>query len=283
MWTQDQALPSSNQYHGTLSSTAQTVKRLTTTLAREASFSPKYTLVWDQGSLGVAGMQLPTDFANPRAAITTLVPMGIGNYYFVETSEFDADMFGYIKIANAVQFSIELPFDSGAGQHDTMRILYRADRGEWVQLWNGLALAGRYTVPFGKGIGASRPAPGHPSDRLYTGISFETIQFRIEWRGNAGASGPSLLNNFVFSFLKTVSSNDSFTITVDCSKGSGDYSPQELMDYIDNLTSVKQFGVMTIGEYSYRVFVAQNGGTRYGGDSQIGMRSLSIVEISPSL
>jgi hypothetical protein len=210
-------------------------------------------------------------------------------YVYLETMEFDADMEAYIKIGNAFQFYLEEPdpelIDALVY---TIKILMRVDRGDWTVIGSRLARAGRYTIPLGDLISVSKPAPGHPSTQLHTGVAFERIQFRVELhRPGSGAYGNGnkqpIITNMVFNFLKTVSSNDSFTITVDCSKGSGDYSPQELMDYIDNLTSVKKFGVMTIGEYSYRVFVAQNGGTRYGGDSQIGMRSLSIVEISPSL
>ena len=56
-------------------------------------------------------------------------------------------------------------------------------------------------------------------------------------------------------------------------------SPQELAEWIDELTSSDHFGLLRFGPYTYRVFTAQNGGVRFGSDSQQGMRSLSIVEI----
>lgn len=293
LWTQDNTqtpnqAPTNEQYHGALADTAKPVKRIVVTRAHMASQDHAYGLVWDMGTSGVTGMDLGDDFTNPRAAVQQQAQLGIGRYYFLETGAFDADMFGYTKIANTIQFTLDDPKEvpDGAWTFETLRFLYRIDGGTWKILWTGNAVPGRYTAAFGDEIAIDSPAPGHPATSLRTGIPFESIEFRWELFGQPNFYG-IIISNFVFSFLKTVSSNDSFQVTLDLRNGAvtdnGVLSPQELAAYIDNLTSVKHFCALGLGQYTYRVFVAQNGGNRATGGGLDTMRAISMVEIPTSL
>jgi len=286
IWAQDvsqnaNTIPTSDQYHGKIGETPVAVKRLVTSRSSGSSgVSQNYSLNWDRDTGGAQGMDLPIDWANPRAGTESGTDFGIGYYYYWESGWFDADMYGYTKIANACQFTIEHAKSYSTPSGETFRLLYRADQGTWTLLWQGRMEDGRYTAPFGTGIAIDTPAPGHPETTLYTGMPFEKIQLRWEITGQSN-NEPAMITNFALSFLKTVSSNDSFTLTVNCTNGStdGQLSPQELTEWIDALTSADHFGLMRFGPYTYRVFTAQNGGVRFGSDSQQGMRSLSIVEI----
>jgi hypothetical protein len=290
VWTQDTAVPAADSDHATLNQTPYTMNWATVTRSGGV-----YTLIFGtQGSDDkLYGGTLSTSFANPRAMIGGGLYAGDGLYYYTESGWFDADMEGYTKIANAYQITIEEPLDPtglpvGDAYRHTIRILSRVDDGDWTLLGSTLARPGRYSFPFGNAIGIEKPTPGHPDTTLYQGVSWEKIQFRLEiLRGaTSNLDKPAIITNQVFSFLKTVSSNDSFQVTVDTRMGSlGDepMGPTELQEYIDTLTSIKRFALMKLGQYTYRVFVAQNGGTRYGSDAQQGLRSLSLVEIPAQL
>ncbi len=275
LWTQDTAVPDSIQYHGQLAQTALTVTGLVVTQSGGVS-----TLMFSTAGSDdkVYSMPLSMTFANPRAGIGAGQLFGNGAYYYLETPEFNAEMFGYVKIANAFQFYLEEPIAiTDPNDRDTFRILYRLDRGEWKQLASVEAEPGRYAVPFGEEMFDSG---------LTDGESWETIQFRFEiLRGETfAADKPMVLNNSVFSFLKTVSSNDSLTFNVDVSQGTGDMSPDDAAAWLDSLPSSKKFHLMSVGKNTvYRVFISQNAGKRPLGDSQIHQRQLSVVQIPTGL
>jgi hypothetical protein len=96
-----------------------------------------------------------------------------------------------------------------------------------------------------------------------------------------------ILTNFSFNFLKTVASNDSYQVSLDLKNGSADsqYAAQEAMDFIDALVSPspRAFTTLKVGHRIWRVWVAQNGGTRTNQETQMGIRNLSIVEIPTHL
>lgn len=283
VWTQDTAVPSSIQYHGALGATKFSMGDGTITQS-----GGEYNMVWGTGGSDdtVYIMPLSVSFANPRAGIRAGSTFASGMYYYHETGEFNADMEGYIKIGNAIQLNVEEPYTLGLtdANRDTIRVLGRFDRNPWVEIGSQLANQGRYVLPLGSAFTVDNPAPG--SDyTMYTGKAFEIAQLRFEvLRASVYiANRPMMITNMAMSFLKTVESNDAFTFTIDCSKGNGDMGPQELMDWIDHLTSVKRFMTLTVGPYTYRVYVSQNGGDRYSGDTQAGIRPLSVVEIPLSL
>jgi hypothetical protein len=210
---------------------------------------------------------------------------GSGFYYYLETGEFDADMFGYDKIANAIQFVIEEPITQIATMRDTIYIYAKVDRGDWFLVGSQRCDPGRYVFPFGDAITIAVAPPGHPELTLYTGLQFERIAFRIEIRRAAGVNvdKPAIMTNFVFSFLKTIDSNDAFEVAINCSSEYHDKGPRELQDFIDELTMIKRFCAMTVADRTYRVYVSQNQGDRSSGEGNEGTRNISIIEIPTGL
>lgn len=282
IWTDDTAVPSTIQYHGTLATTATTVTGMVLTQSGiSTATAPISTLVFSTAGTDdhVYCMALGATMANPRVEIRHGQLYGSGMYYYFETGEFDADMMGYIKIGNAVQFYLEEPRSIGTpSKRDTFKVLYRVDRGSWVELASTFAVPGRYSYPMGDTITGTA---------FKQGVSFERIQFRFEIHraGSYDADKPMMLTNVVFSFLKTVSSNDAFMLAIDTKNGSNDgtYGPIEFQDFLDGLTSIKRFTSLVVAGVPYRVYVSQNKGTRHTGDAQLGIREMSIVEIPTGL
>jgi hypothetical protein len=280
IWSDDTAVPASDQNHGTLATTAFTMRGMVVTQSGQ-----EQTLVW--GTAGtddhIYTMPLNLGFANPRAGIRRGQLFGAGLYYYLETPEFDADMLGYIKIVNSLQYYLEEPITTGVddSERDTLRWLYRIDRGDWEVLDERLAIEGRYAAPFGSALDTGDGIPADGAAALYSGLEWEIIQLRFEAHRAAtyNADKPFILTNMAMSFLKTVGSNDAFTFAVDCTNGSGDYGPAELAAFIDNLTQIKRFCVLQVGGFAYRVFISQNAGDRFSGDVPSNLRSLSVVEI----
>lgn len=274
IWSDDTEVPVSNDDHATLATTAYTVTGLLITQS-----AGRQTMVFSTAGTddNVYTGPMNMNDANPRAGIYQGQLFGPGNYYYLQTGEFDADMMGYTKIGNTIQFTIEEPVSVGVSddERDTFRVLYSADRGDWVEVCSVLAIPGKYTYPLGELIAGTS----------YTeGIAYERIEFRFEIQRatSYNADKPMILTNFVHSFLKTVSSNDAFNVAIDVGHAYNGYSPAELSAEIDGLTTIKRFCLLTVGTENYRVFVSQNKGKRGTGDSQIGTRELSIVQIPVS-
>jgi hypothetical protein len=238
------------------------------------------TLVWGTGGTDekVYSMALTRTTANPRQAIRYGDSFHSGEYFFLELGKFNADLYGYDKIANSMQYKIAEPISQSAGFRDTVRWLYQIDDGDWEILTSHRADPGRYGVPFGDVI------DGMPAG-FTQGEQFEDITLRYEvFRASSlNVDRPSILEGAAMSFLKTVESNYSFTIAVDISNGSADgtMSADEVSTWIDALISrqPKRFISFTVGADTYRVFVSQNLGTKWTGDIQRGTRQLSILQI----
>lgn len=271
IWNDDDAVPSSIQYRSTLATTAYTVTGMCITQS-----NGRLTLVFSTAGSddGVYTMPLSMEDANPRAGIGSGQAFGSGGYYYLELPDFDGGMTGYTNIGNAIQFFLEEPYAITVGDRDTFKVLYRHDREDWHLAKSVLAVPGRYSQGLGDPILGSH---------LTEGLAFEKIQFRFEIHKGAStnADKPMVMTNFVFSFLKTMQSNDAFTIGIETKNGSNDglYGPLEFQSFLDNLTAIKRFTSLVVNGETYRVYISQNKGTRVLGDSQAGIRQLSIVEV----
>jgi hypothetical protein len=271
IWSDDSAVPSSIQYRSTLATTAYTVTGMCITQSGGV-----LTLVFSTAGSDdhMYTMPLSMEDANPRAGIGAGQVFGDGLYYYLELPDFDGGMTGYTNIGNAIQFFLEEPYEITVGDRDTFKVLYRHDREDWHLAKSTLAIPGRYYQGLGDPIlGTS----------LTEGLAFEKIQFRFEIHRGAtyNADKPMVMTNFVFSFLKTMQSNDAFTLGIETKNGSSDgrYSAEEFQDFLDGLTTIKRFTSLVVNGHTYRVYISQNKGTRVLGDSQAGIRQLSIVEI----
>lgn len=282
LWVDDAVLPEEV-------SVPLTVNKIVVTQAGGSHF-----LAWGTGGSddSLYTMNLPFDFANPRSAQGNqdgFFAAEFSDTYYWESGWFDADMFGYIKIANTFQISVDDPenaFGGGGGAGGTTVVLeYRTERDEdWERLGSlgQDTLSGRYTFAFGDPI---------TRDGGTSGLPFVQIQFRVSQVSGGGVSSSFgtnqnsvIIANMVFTFLKTVASNDAFTVSIDTSRGSadGELNNRELEAWIDSLTTVKRFLPLVVGSEEYRVFISQNLGARSTGDLQIGQRQLSLVEIPSS-
>ncbi len=274
VWNDDTAIPASIQDRSTLAWTPFTVTGIHVTQSRS-----KQTLV-----LSTAGVDdhlytspLQLQNANARTGITQGQLFGSGAWYFWESSEFDADMEQYVKIGNSFSFTLEEPIAQTDAMRDDFLVYYRIDRGSWVLAATyTTADPGSYTFGLGSVIA---------NTSFTQGIEFKKIQFRValDRQASYNADKPTIISNMVFSFLKTVSSNDAMQVAIDVHQGAyaNGYSPNEFAAWIDSLTSLKRFCAMTVEGITYRVFVSQNTGDRFpgGGDTQMGIRQLSIIEI----
>jgi hypothetical protein len=279
IWTQTAAVPSTDQYHAALAQTPFTMGNGIVT----QSDSVQTIVFGTQGSDDhLYTMPLSLQSANPRAGVRRgqMFAAAESNYHYLETGEFDAGMFGYTKIANAIQLYLEEPLAITVGTRDTVRILANRDRSTWEEVLEESGIGGRYSAPFGTVL-----AQDHNAQPLYSGASWERIKFRYEVYGGSNADKPIIITNAVFNFIKTVEPNDSWQIAIDCRNGSptNQMTAQQLMDYIDSLTSIDRFTTLKIGSRIWRVWVSQNGGTRTSGDAQMGIRNLAIVQIPTTL
>lgn len=271
VWTDDTAVPSTIQYRGTLATTAKTVTGMCIT--QSAGWQ---TLVFSTAGSddNVYVMPLSLEDANPRAGIGSGQWFGDGLYYYLELPEFDGGMTGYTNIGNAIQFYLEEPYAISSGDRDTFKVLARVDRGSWQLLKSTLAVPGRYTQGLGDVISGTS---------LTEGLAFEKIQFRFEiHRGTVhNVDKPMVMTNFVFSFLKTMQSNDAYQLGIETKNGDlgGVYSPMEFQAFLDGLTTIKRFTTLVVNGTAIRVYISQNKGTRVLGDAQEGIRQMSIVEI----
>lgn len=241
----------------------------------------KQTLVFSTGSGDdhLYTMPLLTTFANPRSGIKQGQIFGDGAYYYIDLGEFDADMMGYIKIANAWQIYLEEPISQTPAMRDDVILQYKVDREDnWQTLTTiKFAAPGRYAFALGEILEGTE---------FQRGLPFEIFHPRVVLKRQASynADKPTIITNMVISFLKTVSSSDAYgPITIDCSQGFGDKSPAELAAFIDGLTSLKRFTTLQIGDEIQRVFVSSNGGFKSTGDLQKGTRQLQIVQIPDGL
>jgi len=259
--------------------------KLLYTGARDAS-GPQQSLVWGISDTpsGIYSMSLPLTFANPRALLGVDSSFAVDGLtfetYYWESGWFDADMFGYIKIANTWQIVIDDPKNAFAQTKIVLE--YRIERGTDYLVLGTLprgTVPGRHTFAFGEAI---------TSDGGTTGMPFEEIQFRVKMVGAAHSTNmftnrdrSVIITNQLFTFLKTVRSNDALTLAVDTSNGSADgtLGPRELETWLDGLTTIRRFLPLIVGQDEYRVFVSQNTGTRSTGDLQVGTRQLSLVEV----
>ena len=273
IWTDDTAVPSSIQYHASLATTAFTVTGLMITQSGGVLTMILSTAGTDDHMYS-SPMSM-TD-ANPRAGIGSGQVFGSGMYYYLELPEFDGGMTGYTNIGNAIQFYLEEPISTGVTDalRDTFKILYKVDRGEWVEAYSTLANPGRYAISLGDLVDGTT---------FTEGLAFEKIQFRYEIHraGSYNADKPMILTNFVFSFLKTMQSNDAFTIGIETKNGAADGSmgAMDFQDFLDSLTTIKRFTSLVVNGVPYRVYVSQNKGTRILGNAQAGIRQMSLVEV----
>jgi hypothetical protein len=219
-------------------------------------------------------------FANPRQAIASGNELfGNGDYYYLDSGEFNANMWGYIKVANAWQVYLEQPIAVDPDRRDDLFLEINVDRGGWEEVARfPKAAPGRYSVGFGDPIGDTE---------FRKGIPFEILRYRIFLKRQSSYDGdkPTLITNSVISFLRTMESAESFQLHIDTSAGSADgkLGPIEFADFLDELTTIQQFTTLKIAGRLYRVFVNQNGGAKGTGGSQAGVRDISVVQVATQL
>ena len=270
IWTDYEEEPGTNQ-------TAKTVQGIALTQSNEL-----YTLAFGTGGSDdqIYTMPISLEFANPRQAIRAGQSFGDGDYYYLDFGEFNADMGGYIKIANAWNIWLEEPIEQTPSMRDDVILYYKIDREpEWHELaYMHNAAPGRYTFPFGDVIEGTE----------YTeGIPFEMIERRVALKRQTSynVDKPTVITNQTFSFLKTVRGAKSFTFQIDCTPGAldGSMNYNELVEWLDGLIEAHRFIPFGVGGKTYRVFLGQEAGSVGTGDTQTGMYNISVVQVHKDL
>lgn len=237
-----------------------------------------YRLYWGYGGGVQLYRDLPVSFTNPRAAIAEGgFSFGFDNtsanfVHYLETGRFDSNMKGYRKIANAIECDVPtLPANW------TVRVKYRVDSDtSWTQVGADLSTTGHHVLQFGT----------ITADGIYPGVSWETIEFRLELESDIGGSTTTttpVVDSLVFSFLKIMNPSWSWTCQVDLSATHNEQSPENMLAHLVTLKNSDEFFAMKHRDATYRVRLAQLGGAEELGQDHRGRYTLSILEIPQCL
>lgn len=226
-----------------------------------SSESSAYRLWFGYGA-HVLTMRLPTDFANARAQISS----GTGSFArrgFLETGFFDAGMTGYTKNANTVL--IRTSFTSDVCP---VAVKYRlASEDGWTTLGT-VTQPGETLMSFGA-----------------KGLPFKEIEFRFELlREQGNPTTAPIIDSVVFSFLKLIPSYNSFNLKLDMLAPYKNQSPRQMYEKIDELIANPEFFTLQYRDQSWRVRIAQGGGSDFvaPGDYR-SERLVSVIEIREDL
>ncbi|RJO63693.1 MAG: hypothetical protein C4523_19625 [Myxococcales bacterium] len=231
-----------------------------------------YRLYWGFG--GLYALDLPVEFTNPRA----LVADSIGNFaieetHFLETGWFNADLRGVRKIANAVHLTMQ-----GDMTNVTFTVKYRIDHATaWTTLGTVTA-TGQTHLPFGTA----------DADGVYPGLTFESIELRLEIIKSAGVTTSPIIEHVVLSFLKVQESINSWTAVFDLREPYQGKSPAELRDKLDDLISAGTFVNLSLrgpdgNAAAYRVRVAQFAANDQTGQDPASTARVNLIEIPLAL
>lgn len=236
----------------------------------------QYRLYWGlAGSGAYYYMTLPVSFTNPREAIDNSAFnfgwSGKGNAsdpYYLETGKFDGNMKGYRKIANAVELDIRtLPTDH------TVVMKYRIDGGtSWTTLGTATT-TGHIVLQFGT----------ITADGIYPGITFENIEFRMEFQDPNRNQYTPLVESLVFSFLKVMNPSWSWTVSLDLTAPHADQSPENMLAKLVDLKNSGEFFALKHRNDTYRIRIAQLGGSEEDGQDTRGRYTLNVLEIPTKL
>jgi len=223
----------------------------------------QYELWW-----GYAGKMyrhpLRRTFHNPEqgaeAGIDTFVPSG--NLLTGTTAH---GMEGFEKLASHV---VVMANEQHVGQ---VEYWWQTDRRGWTQLGT-VDAPGVHVLPFDP-----------DGDGFAEGDPYGWIEFDYRFRQTGGVTTTPLIQSSTEKFIKLAHPVESWTFDVPLDfpeswKGRG---PQEIADFLDELTSDAnpRFHKLVIGDRTFRVRVAQAQGTSASGSDRRSLRKLNILEV----
>jgi hypothetical protein len=230
-----------------------------------------YRLFWGLGD-EVWHQALPVSFMNPQEAIASGAGHEFGrnaiDTYYLETGKYDFGMPGYQKIANGVEVDVSRKVST-----DTITIKYRTDfETSWTTLGTCTA-TGHNRLPFGTVT----------ADGIYPGITFETIELRLEYAESMSTTDTDVVKSMVLSGLKVMNPSWSWTVQLDLTSAHSGYSPEQMFDKLVALKNSGVFYSMKHWDDTYRIRIAGMNGAQETGKDKRGVYTLSLLEIPQKL
>jgi hypothetical protein len=230
-----------------------------------------YRLYWGVGTR-LAYQVLPVSFTNPQEAIAAsgfeFSEAGTTTLYYLETGKYDGGMPGYQKIANGVEIDLTRKVAT-----DTITLKYRIDfETSWTTLGTVTA-TGHTRLPFGTVT----------SDGIYPGITFEVIEFRLEFNELSTTTDTDVVRSMVFSFLKVMNPSWSWTVQLDLTSAHSGRSPEQMYDKLVALKDSGVFYSMKHWDDTYRIRIAGMSGAQETGKDKRGVYTMSLLEIPSKL
>lgn len=189
-------------------------------------------------------MELPRDFANPRATIADgTSKFVIGEAHYLRTGRFDAQLRGYDKIAST------LDLDIGGDMTDCTITVSQRING--APNWSVIGITTDAQASFQLGI--------PDQDDIYPGLVFDDIelQFTIEKEASGDETTAPFIRNAVLAFLKILPVSRSWIIEIPLSAPHADQSPEALYTKLESLLGSKVFFPMKHRDGTFRVRIAQ--------------------------
>ena len=223
--------------------------------------------------------QLPRAFTNPRAALASgsvlfggaaLSPfLSLTATSYFETGRFNANMEGYVKIANAVSLTLAEETSGGSA-----RVYYRTESTTSYTLLGTVtnAVPGRYVFNFGTA----------DANGITPGLPFQYIELKLTLTESETHAYP-FAQNMVMSYLKVTSQSYSWTANIDMKGPYKGRSPDTLLQELKDLCDQNDFYTMIHRTKAYRVQVAQIQGNENLARDERAIVQLSIIEIPDSM
>jgi hypothetical protein len=221
-------------------------------------------------------MFLPTTWANPRAQQSANQPFADHlDTYFLRTPWFDGGLRGYNKIAAGLQIAAErLPEDY------MLSVFFQVDYDvTQYTLMSGITaddfVDGLFVGEFGDEVRG-----------IYDGRSFKRIRFTVQVGDPNGDTDTFIINDVVFSYIKTTASTNTWNVSIRADKNHGDYTAEQLMTNLKGLVAQTGFTDFRFSkdedEPVYRVFVSRSGGNEALHFEEGGSVMLGLLEINSS-
>ncbi len=241
----------------------------------DASTGSSYHLLVGNTGTHLKAIKLRETFHNPKQGVILGTDKFAASGY-VETGRFDANMLGFRKVASHVSV-----FMDNATATETLVVKYRTDASQasfpTEGAWTTLGTIGA--------IGLTQIAFDPNADGFAEGVSFNWIQFRLEFARDASFTGRSpLLNAVVLHFTKTPQNTPSLAfdliLPVETSVG---FTGDEMTARLNGLIEADEYLCFVVRDRQYRVRIAGMSGNRATGEDGGGGRKVSLIAIPQGL
>lgn len=248
-------------------------------ISRRDGVGDAFVLFWGTtdtagGTSAIRQLNLPIGFFNPRQRVRAT-----GGYasssdidIWLQTGIFDAGLKGYDKLANALDVTIA---EKKVGS--VLRVYYQRDAGiedgpdaVWFEL-GMVGEVGTTSLPFGELTAL---------DGIYPGEIFQRIRFRFVLTDTSNDG--FILESAVFSFIKELPSQWSWTLEVDLTQPYIE-NAAAINAHLESLLEAGEMVDLILRGETRRVFLSQVSGSMTTGDDPSTYRRVTLLEIPGSL